>query len=129
MREFVERFGIEHYFPVGQHGISHVLVAEEGYALPGQILVNADSHTCSSGAMNCLARGMGPSEMLYILCKGQTWYLVGSDHEGGAGGDSARAASTPATSSTTSRGPTATSPAATSSGTATASPGSASTAA
>ena len=43
----------------GQHGISHVLVAQEGYALPGQILVNADSHTCSSGAMNCLARGMG----------------------------------------------------------------------
>ena len=77
MREFVARFGIEHYFPVGKHGISHVLVAEEGYALPGQILVNADSHTCSSGAMNCLARGMGPSEMLYILCKGQTWYLVG----------------------------------------------------
>jgi 3-isopropylmalate/(R)-2-methylmalate dehydratase large subunit len=77
LREFVERFGIEHYFPVGKHGISHVLVAQEGYALPGQILVNADSHTCSSGAMNCLARGMGPSEMLYILCKGQTWYLVG----------------------------------------------------
>jgi 3-isopropylmalate/(R)-2-methylmalate dehydratase large subunit len=77
MREFVERFGIENYFPVGKHGISHVLVAAEGFALPGQILVNADSHTCSSGAMNCLARGMGPSEMLYILCKGQTWYLVG----------------------------------------------------
>ncbi len=78
MREFVERFGIENYFPVGRHGISHVIVAAEGYALPGQILVNADSHTCSSGAMNCLARGMGPSEMLYILCKGETWYLVGA---------------------------------------------------
>jgi 3-isopropylmalate/(R)-2-methylmalate dehydratase large subunit len=78
MREFVERFGIKNYFPVGKHGISHVLVAAEGFALPGQILVNADSHTCSSGAMNCLARGMGPSEMLYILCKGQTWYLVGT---------------------------------------------------
>ena len=78
MREFVEKFGIENYFPVGQHGISHVIVAAGGYALPGQILVNADSHTCSSGAMNCLARGMGPSEMLYILCKGETWYLVGS---------------------------------------------------
>jgi 3-isopropylmalate/(R)-2-methylmalate dehydratase large subunit len=77
MREFVERFDIKNYFPVGQHGISHVLVAQEGYALPGQILVNADSHTCSSGAMNCLARGMGPSEMLYILCKGRTWYIVG----------------------------------------------------
>jgi 3-isopropylmalate/(R)-2-methylmalate dehydratase large subunit len=77
LREFVERFGIEHYYPVGRHGISHVIVAEEGIALPGQILVNADSHTCSSGAMNCLARGMGPSEMLYILCKGTTWYMVG----------------------------------------------------
>ena len=77
VREFVDRFGIEHYFPVGKHGISHVLVAAEGYALPGHILVNADSHTCSSGAMNCLARGMGGPEMLYIMCKGQTWYLVG----------------------------------------------------
>jgi 3-isopropylmalate/(R)-2-methylmalate dehydratase large subunit len=77
MREFVARFDIPNYFPVGKHGISHVLVAQEGYALPGQILANADSHTCSSGAMNCLARGMGPSEMLYILCKGRTWYLVG----------------------------------------------------
>jgi 3-isopropylmalate/(R)-2-methylmalate dehydratase large subunit len=78
MRDFVARFGISNYFPVGQHGISHVVVAAEGYALPGQILANADSHTCSSGAMNCLARGMGPSEMLYILCKGETWYLVGA---------------------------------------------------
>lgn len=77
LREFAERFDIKHYFPVGKHGISHVLVAEEGYALPGQILVNADSHTCSSGALNCLARGMGGPEMLYILCKGQTWYLLG----------------------------------------------------
>jgi 3-isopropylmalate/(R)-2-methylmalate dehydratase large subunit len=77
LREFVDRFKIEHYFPVGRHGISHVLVAAGGYALPGQILVNADSHTCSSGAMNCLARGMGGPEMLYILCKGQTWYLLG----------------------------------------------------
>jgi len=77
MRAFVEKFGIKNYFPVGQHGISHVLIAQEGFALPGMILANADSHTCSSGAMNALARGMGPSEMLYILCKGQTWYQVG----------------------------------------------------
>jgi 3-isopropylmalate/(R)-2-methylmalate dehydratase large subunit len=77
MREFVEKFNVKNYFPVGRHGISHVLVAEEGLALPGQILANPDSHTCSSGALNCLARGMGPSEMLYIICKGQTWFLVG----------------------------------------------------
>jgi 3-isopropylmalate/(R)-2-methylmalate dehydratase large subunit len=77
LREFVERFGVKNYFPVGAHGISHVLVAQEGLALPGEILANADSHTCSSGALNCLARGMGGSEMIYIVCKGQTWFMVG----------------------------------------------------
>ena len=77
LRKFVEKFGVKNYFPVGRHGISHVLVAQEGIALPGKILANADSHTCSSGALNCLARGMGPSEMLYIICKGQTWFLTG----------------------------------------------------
>jgi 3-isopropylmalate/(R)-2-methylmalate dehydratase large subunit len=77
MREFVEKFKVKNYFPVGQHGISHVLVAEQGFALPGTILVNGDSHTCSSGAMNALARGMGPSEMTYIICKGKSWFIVG----------------------------------------------------
>jgi 3-isopropylmalate/(R)-2-methylmalate dehydratase large subunit len=77
MRDFVAKFKIKNYFPVGQHGISHVLVAQEGFALPGKILANPDSHTCSSGALNCLARGMGPSEMTHILCKGKTWFLVG----------------------------------------------------
>jgi 3-isopropylmalate/(R)-2-methylmalate dehydratase large subunit len=77
MREFVDKFKIKNYFPVGQHGISHVLVAQEGFALPGKILANPDSHTCSSGALNCLARGMGPSEMTHILCKGKTWFMVG----------------------------------------------------
>lgn len=78
MREFVDKFKIKNYFPVGQHGISHVLLAQEGFALPGKILANPDSHTCSSGALNCLARGMGPSEMTHILCKGKTWFLVGA---------------------------------------------------
>jgi 3-isopropylmalate/(R)-2-methylmalate dehydratase large subunit len=78
LREFAERFGVKNYFPVGAHGISHVVVAEEGLALPGTILTNADSHTCSSGALNCLARGVGLSEMTYILCTGKTWFMVGT---------------------------------------------------
>jgi 3-isopropylmalate/(R)-2-methylmalate dehydratase large subunit len=77
MRRFVDRFDVKNYFPVGEHGISHVLIAEEGFALPGMIIANADSHTCSSGALNALARGMGGSEMTYIICKGQSWYMVG----------------------------------------------------
>ena len=77
LREFVAKFGIKNYFPVGRHGISHVLIAEQGLALPGNIITCGDSHTCSSGAMNALARGMGPSEMTHIICKGTTWFIVG----------------------------------------------------
>ncbi len=77
MRESAELVGVRHYYPIGRHGIVHVLLAEEGLALPGTILANMDSHACSSGALNCLARGIGGLEMLYVLFKGQTWYLVG----------------------------------------------------
>ncbi len=77
MRQFVERFGIRNTFLEGNQGISHVVVAEHGYALPGTILACADSHTCSSGALNCLAQGLGSSEMVYVICKGRTWFVVG----------------------------------------------------
>ncbi len=59
MRAFVEKFGVKNYFPVGRHGISHVLVAQEGIALPGTILANPDSHTCSSGALELPRPGHG----------------------------------------------------------------------
>ena len=77
MQDTAEEMGLKNYFPIGRHGIVHVLMAEEGFALPGKILANMDSHACSSGALNCLARGMGGSEMLYILFKGKTWFKVG----------------------------------------------------
>jgi 3-isopropylmalate/(R)-2-methylmalate dehydratase large subunit len=77
VREFAERFGVETYFPVGRHGIAHVLLAEEGLALPGMTVACGDSHTCSSGALNCLARGMGGLEMMHILCKGTGAYVIG----------------------------------------------------
>ncbi len=75
-RKFARRFGIEKFFDVGRHGICHQVILENGLALPGQILTCADSHTCASGAFNCVARGMGPLEMLQIMCTGKTWYQV-----------------------------------------------------
>ncbi len=75
-REFARRFGIEKFFDVGRHGICHQVILENGLALPGQILTCTDSHTCASGAFNCVARGMGPLEMLQIMCTGKTWYQV-----------------------------------------------------
>ncbi len=75
-RHFVEKFGVKQYFSEGRQGISHQVIAERGLALPGQVLLCADSHTCASGAFNCLARGVGPQEMLYVICKGETWFIV-----------------------------------------------------
>jgi len=76
-REFTKRFGIKNLFDLGRHGISHQLMLESGLALPGQTLACTDSHTCASGALNCAARGVGPIEMLQIVCTGKTWFKVG----------------------------------------------------
>lgn len=75
-RQFVKQFGVEHFYDLGRGGICHQVILENGLALPGQILTCTDSHTCASGAFNCVARGMGPLEMLQIMCTGKTWYQV-----------------------------------------------------
>lgn len=77
-REFVRRFGIKRFHDVGrEQGISHQLVADYGYALPGSVLVCSDSHTCSAGVFNCLARGVGGPDIIYAAVKGQTWFRCG----------------------------------------------------
>jgi len=77
-REFVRRFGIKRFHDVGYgQGISHQLVADHGYALPGSVLVCSDSHTCSAGVFNCLARGVGAPDVMYAVTKGETWFRCG----------------------------------------------------
>ena len=74
-RALVEKFGIKRFHDVGaDQGISHVLVAENAYALPGTILVCSDSHTASAGVMNCAARGVGFPDLMYSMTTGKTWY-------------------------------------------------------
>jgi 3-isopropylmalate/(R)-2-methylmalate dehydratase large subunit len=76
-RRFVERYGVKRFHDVGPNqGISHQVAADEAYALPGEVLVCVDSHTCSGGALNCCARGIGPAELIYVLCTGETWFRV-----------------------------------------------------
>src|SRR3990172_4586087 len=75
-RGFAKDHGIKHFYPEGRHGICHQLVAETGFALPGTLLACGDSHSSASGAFNCAARGLGAMEMLYILCKGETWFEI-----------------------------------------------------
>src|SRR5581483_5466665 len=77
-RAFAKEFGIQRLHDVGaDQGISHAVIADKAYALPGTVLVNADSHTCAAGAFNCAARGVGGPDMLYAVTTGKAWFRVG----------------------------------------------------
>ena len=75
-REFVKKHGIKNFIDVGDHAVIHQAMVERGYAAPGKLLIGADSHTCSSGVMNCAARGFGPADVTYLFCTGETWLQV-----------------------------------------------------
>ncbi len=62
MREFANKFGLT-YFEVGRGGIEHVLLPERGLVLPGDVVVAADSHTCTYGALGAFATGMGSTDI------------------------------------------------------------------
>ena len=75
-REFAKQFGLKNFYDVGKHGICHVIIAENGLARPGELLVCPDSHTCASGALNCAGRGAGPIDTVQAMTKGVIWYPV-----------------------------------------------------
>lgn len=75
-RRFAREFGIKHLYDLGRHGISHVISAEYGLARPGELIVNCDSHTCASGALNCAGRGSGALDALQAMTQGLVWYPV-----------------------------------------------------
>ncbi|WP_020495745.1 3-isopropylmalate dehydratase large subunit [Sciscionella marina] len=77
-RAFAKKMGISRLHDVGpDQGICHQLIADVPYAMPGEMLVCVDSHTCSGGALNCAARGIGAPELIYVMAKGFTWFQVG----------------------------------------------------
>ena len=75
-RAFAHQHGITKFFDIGRHGIVHQVLAEQGLARPGEVITCSDSHTCAAGAFGAAARGLGPVEMLSIVCTGNTWYEV-----------------------------------------------------
>lgn len=78
MREFARRHDITHYFEVGRMGIEHVLLPEEGLVAPGEIIIGADSHTCTYGALGAFATGVGSTDMGAAMATGDTWFKVPS---------------------------------------------------
>jgi len=75
MREFAHRQGVV-YFEVGCGGIEHVLLPEQGLVLPGDVVVGADSHTCTYGALGALATGMGSTDIACAMATGEVWMRV-----------------------------------------------------
>ena len=76
LREFARRYGIVNYFEVGRMGIEHVLLPEQGLVLPGDVVVGADSHTCTYGALGAFATGMGSTDIAVAMATGSIWMKV-----------------------------------------------------
>jgi len=75
MREFAAEQGLIH-FEVGQMGIEHVLLPEQGLVLPGDVVIGADSHTCTYGALGAFATGMGSTDIAAAMATGDVWMKV-----------------------------------------------------
>jgi 3-isopropylmalate/(R)-2-methylmalate dehydratase large subunit len=76
VREFAKHQKIKHYYEGGNVGIEHVILHEKGIVLPGDIVVGADSHTCTYGALGAFATGVGSTDLMAAMVSGKAWFKV-----------------------------------------------------
>lgn len=76
MRDFALKHKIKSYFEVGSGGVCHQLMIEQGFVAPGRLIVGADSHTCSYGALGAFATGIGSTEAATVFARGVLWFRV-----------------------------------------------------
>ncbi|MGA7922650.1 MAG: 3-isopropylmalate dehydratase large subunit [Thermoplasmata archaeon] len=76
LRKFADEQHLPHFYDVGNHGICHQILAENGWVVPGDLAVGTDSHTNMLGAMGAVASGIGPTEMAAVLALGRLWLKV-----------------------------------------------------
>ncbi|MFN2389415.1 MAG: 3-isopropylmalate dehydratase large subunit [Actinomycetota bacterium] len=76
MRRFALEQDIVHFFEAGKGGIEHILLPEEALVLPGQVVIGADSHSCTYGALGCFSTGVGSTDLAAVMATGQIWLRV-----------------------------------------------------
>lgn len=76
VRTFANEFGIENYFEVGEVGIEHALLPEKGLVVAGDVVIGADSHTCTYGALGAFSTGVGSTDMAAGMATGRAWFKV-----------------------------------------------------
>jgi len=76
LRQFAKDFQLPHYFEVGEMGIEHALLPEQGLVLPGDLVVGADSHTCTYGALGAFSTGVGSTDIAAAMITGEAWFRV-----------------------------------------------------
>jgi 3-isopropylmalate/(R)-2-methylmalate dehydratase large subunit len=76
VREFAEEMGVTHYYECGEVGVEHALLPEKGIVGPGDVVVGADSHTCTYGGLGAFATGMGSTDIGAAMALGETWFKV-----------------------------------------------------
>ena len=76
LREFARKHGIEHFWEVGRVGIEHVLLPDQGLIAPGDVVIGADSHTCTYGALGAFSTGVGSTDFAAAMAWGRVWLRV-----------------------------------------------------
>ena len=76
IREFALEHKITHFYEGGQVGVEHALLPERGIVLPGDLVIGADSHTCTYGALGAFATGVGSTDLAAVMLTGELWFKV-----------------------------------------------------
>lgn len=76
MRDFAREQGVKYYFEGGEAGIGHVILPEKGFVVPGQVVIGADSHTCTYGALGAFSTGVGSTDLGAVMATGEIWLKV-----------------------------------------------------
>ncbi len=76
VRNFAREYGIKNFFEVGRVGIEHNLLPEQGLVVPGDLIIGADSHTCTYGALGAFATGVGSTDLAAAMITGKAWFKV-----------------------------------------------------